>query len=212
MRPLLLHGPAIEASRKKLQEIKNKFNPDNIVVFGKGEEKGIILANLQAQSLFEGERLIVLENPDEFFTNYTLYSIPYTLTLWFDHEVDIKKWPGFEYHLFPESKDVSIFPFLDYLAAKDKRAYLEIEKIKNAGFDINYILTMVFYLLRNLVATPLKAPDFVKKKLAKQRTSFNLESLTALYKYLLEIDFKIKSGFLEKPQAEFLLTTKFLSH
>lgn len=212
---LLLHGPAIEASRRKLQELRKKFNSDNIIVFDEKTDQQQILTNLQSQSLFEGERLVIVENPSGDFTDYTLYPIPCTLILWFDHKIDKKEWPGFEESFFPEGREVSVFPFLDLLAAKDTgsdsaaKAYLEIEKLKAGGFDIHYFLTMVFYLLRNLVVTPKTAPSFVKQKLEKQRSRFNKEKLIDLYKDILEIDFKLKSGFLEKSHAEFLLVQKF---
>lgn len=221
---LLLHGSATNASRKRLQELKKKFDPDNIVVFEEGTDLQIIKGSLLTSPIFSDQQLIILENPPEGLTDYTLYPAPYvsaesgkassayTLILWFDHEVDAKKWPGFEPLFFPEAKEISVFPFLDYLASKDKRALLEIEKLKQAGFDIHYCLTMVFYLLRNLIATPKNAPDFVKRKLIKQRAEFDREKITRLYKDILEIDFKIKSGLLEKPQAEFLLVFEFLGH
>ena len=120
--------------------------------------------------------------------------------------------PGFEVMFFPEGKEVSIFPFLDLLAAKDKKAFLELQKLKDGGFDIYYFLTMTFYLLRNLVATPKRAPDFVRTKLQRQRKNFTEAKITQLYKDLLEIDFKIKSGLMEIPQAEFLLINRFLEH
>ncbi len=205
----LLHGPAINASRRKLQELKKKFSQDNIVVFEEGTDLQVIKGSLVTSPLFPDQQLIILENPSEELSNYTLYSISYTLILWFDHEVDTKKWPGFEPLFFPEAREISVFPFLDYLAAKDQNAFLEMEKIKQAGFDIHYCLTMAFYLLRNLVATPKNAPDFVRKKLARQRARFSTEGIENLYKDLLEIDFKLKSGLLEKPQAEFLLVNKF---
>jgi len=218
MNHLLLHGSAINASRRKLQELKKKFNPETIVVFDSEAHSGQVIASLMTVPMFSEERLIIWENPSEVFalptTNYQLPASrgePTTMVLWFDHEVDAKKWPGFEVLFFPEAKEVSVFQFLDYLAAKDKRAFLEIEKLKKAGFDIHYFLTMTFYLLRNLVVTPKNAPDFVRRKLVRQRTGFNLEDITKLYKDLLEIDFKIKSGLLEKPQAEFLLVNKFIN-
>ncbi len=210
MRPLILHGLATSASRKKLLSIKEKFNSDNVVTFAAKIDLPEILVSLQSQSLFDGERLLIIENPPEDILNYTLYPIPYTLILWFDHEIDIKKWPGFESLLFPESKEISVFPFLDCLAAKDKKAFLELAKLKKGGFDIYYLLTMVFYLLRSLVNITKNAPDFVRKKLLRQKNGFNMEKITSLYKELLEIDFKIKSGLLEKDQAEFLLINGFL--
>ena len=181
---------------------------DDVVVFEQKSDLQQILTNLQSQSLFDTERLVILENPPDSFQLSTV-NCQLSTVLWFDHEVDIKKWPGFEALFFPESREVSIFPFLDMLATGDKRAYLEMDKLKKAGFDMQYFITMTFYLLRNLVATPKKAPDFVKKKLQKQRQRFNLKKIETLYKDILWLDFKIKSGFLEKDQAEFLLIDKF---
>ncbi len=211
MTPLLLHGPAISASRRKLQDLRKKFNPETIVVFEEGANVQTILGSLLTPSLFSDQQLIILENPpvDLNLGSLTLHD-SLALILWFDHEVDIKKWPGYESTFFPESKEVSVFAFLDYLAAKDQKAFLEMEKLRNAGFDIHYLLTMAFYLLRRLAVTPKTAPDFVRKKLARQRTRFSMEDIKNLYKDILEIDFKLKSGLLEKPQAEFLLVNKFI--
>ena len=229
---LALHGPAIEASRRKLWELRKKFDSDNVVVFEEGTDLQVIKGSLETSPLFSDQQLIILENPPEDLANYILplqkgrvnhislgeaASSAYTIILWFDHIVDTKKWPGFEYLFFPESKEVTVFHFLDYLAAQDTRVFLEIEKFKKTtapvgrqGLDIHYFITMVFYLLRNLVATPKTAPDFVKQKLAKQRSNFSKERLINLYRDILEIDFKLKSGLLEKNQAEFLLVNKFI--
>ncbi len=219
MMPLLLHGPATWASRRKLSQLKGKYDPANVVIFESSANLGQVLASLMTIPIFSSERLVVWENPSEDFklptTNPDLiganYQLSTSLVLWFDHEIDVKKWPDFEPLLFPESREVSIFPLLDYLAAKDKKAFLEVEKLKKAGFDIHYFLTMVFYLLRNLVNTPKNAPVFVRDKLQRQRKNFTYVHITSLYKYLLEMDFKIKSGFLEKDQAEFLLVNQFLN-
>lgn len=210
MRQLLLHGPAIEASRRKLQEVKFKFHTDNVIVFEKGEDSKGILATLQSVPMFDGERLVIVENPSNDLQSLTCDASSLMLVLWFDHTVDVKEWPGFENLFFPEKREVSVFPFLDYLVAKDIKAFVEMEKLKSNGFDIHYFLTMTFYLLRNLAATPKNAPDFVKQKLIKQRVGFSMEKITDLYKDMLEIDFKIKMGLLEKTQAEFLLVSKFL--
>lgn len=210
MKPLLLHGPAKTASRKKLVDLKQKFDQNNVVVYEEGTDLQSIKTALSSQSLFGDRQLIILENPpDDLKFQYFKFQID--LILWFDHEVDTKKWPGFEYLFFPEAREISVFPLLDLLAAKDTKAYLEIEKLKKAGFDIHYFLTMTFYLLRVLAVTPQNAPQFVKDKLQRQRRNFPVEKIVKLYKDILEIDFKIKSGLLEKEQAEFLLVNKFLS-
>ncbi|MBI3109669.1 hypothetical protein HYZ06_01370 [Candidatus Daviesbacteria bacterium] len=209
MKAVLLHGPAIDASRKKLSEIKDKFEPENIMVFEKGAEPAEILTSLRSQSLFDGDRLIILENPSEGFNNYTLHPNPLTLVLWFDHEIDTKNFKG-DVLFFPEAKEVSVFPFLDLLGQRDKRAFLALDKLKRAGYDSQYLITMILYLLRNLVAKPKGVKDFVKNKNAKMRINFAPDQLVNLYKSVLETDFKIKSGLLDEPQAEFLLVNSFL--
>lgn len=222
----LLHGPGKTGSRQKLIEIKEKFDPSNIVVFEEGSSSKDIADNLVSTSLFSDERLVVLENPPEDFTNYTLYPIPYvpegkessayTLILWFDREVSEKKpiiaWVkknNGQILYFPESKEISVFPFLDYLGNRDKRAFLEMDNLKKAGYDSQYLITMIFYLLRNLIYTPTIAKDFVKNKNARMRTNFSQEELVDLYKFILETDFKIKSGLIDETQAEFMLVKAF---
>lgn len=218
MKLLLLHGPAINSSRLRLSVFRQKFSANEVMVYESGAGIQEIMGGLLTMPLLSEQRLIILENPPEDFTVDSFDSTDsLTLILWFDREVSekskvldwVKKNKG-EVLYFPEAKEVSVFPFLDCLAAKDQKAFLEIEKLKKGGFDIYYLLTMTFYLLRNLVVTPKNAPDFIRNKLIKQRNGFSKEKLTSLYKDLLEIDFKIKSGLLEKPQAEFLLVNKFL--
>ncbi|MEK7120474.1 MAG: hypothetical protein AAB840_00085 [Patescibacteria group bacterium] len=209
MKLALLHGPAISSSRKKLIEIKQKFDTNNVVTFEKGVEIADILASLQTVSMFDEEKLIIAENPSEDFTvDYTLYPNPYTLILWYDHE--IKKAPdGAQVLFFPEAREISVFPFLDNLGNKDKKAFVEFDKLKKAGFDTQYMVTMIFYLLRTLCCTPKSSPEFVKKKIASQKHNFSEDELVNLYKYVIETDFKIKSGLMEPAQAEFLLVNMF---
>lgn len=215
MRLLLLHGPGINSSRLKLTNLKKDFDPLDVVVYEEGSDVETIKGGLMTLPLLSEQRLAILENPLEDFIDYPLPTTHYQLILWFDHEVSEKKpvmeWVkgGGQIFYFPESKEVSVFPFLDYLTAGDKKAFLEMDKLKKAGFDSHYLIAMVFYLLRNLVATPQNAPQFVRDKLQRQRRRFSLEDIKGLYKEILEIDLKIKSGLLEKEQAEFLLVNLF---
>ena len=222
----------IASSRKKLVDLKKDFDPNNIVVFGEGGSLEEINNNLAATPLFSTDRLVVLENPPDDVTNYQLPASPakrgepttnYQLILWFDHEITDKK-PIFsfvkenmgEILYFPESKEVSIFSFLDSLAGGDKQSYaahkkalLEASKLKKAGFDLFYLVTMIFFSLRNLILTPKNAPYFVKEKLQRQRKRFNSEDIKNIYKYILDIEFKIKSGLLDIEHAEFLIINVF---
>lgn len=217
MKTYLLHGLAKAASRRKLLEIKQKFDPNNVIIFDEGSSPQDIKDNLVASSLFSEERLVILENPPEDFTDYTLYPIPCTLIFWFDHELSdkkpimewVKKLRG-EILFFPEGKEISVFPFLDLLAEGNIKAFLEMKKLKDSGFDIFYFNTMTVYLLRNLLNTPKNVPHFVANKLQRQRVRFNQKKITNLYKNILELDFKLKSGLIEPEQAEFMLVNKFI--
>lgn len=216
MKLLLLHGSANNASREYLINIKRKFDQNNVVTYESGVSVEEVLGSLMTQPLLGEPQLVVWENPDE---NLSLDSslLPPTSSLifWFDHELKNKslldwvKKNGGQISFFPESKEVSVFPLLDKLANGEKNAFLEVDKLKKGGFDIFYIITMVYYLLRTLTVTPKNAPEFVKKKLNRQRERFDLEKIKNLYKYILEMEFKLKSGLLEKDQAEFLLVNLF---
>ncbi len=224
MNLVLLHGPGILNSRQKLTQIKKGFNASNVVIFENGVDLQTVLATLMTTSLLPEEQLIILENLPEDF-NYILTSIPlgeaassaYTLVIWFDHEVDIKK-PIYKFVsdnkgeiiLFPEGKEVSVFPFLDTLGFKDYKAYLELEKLKKSGAQTQYLITMVLYLLRSLASPSKKSPKFVIDKILKQQQNFPADKIKELYKFILETDFKIKSGLLENKQAEFMLVDKFI--
>lgn len=211
----LLHGPAITNSRKKLSGLKDTFK-GNVLVFGKGTDPQTILAHLMTPTLLDGEQLIILENPPEDFVfDSSLITDHSSLIFWFDHEISEKKllmgWlkkQSAEILFFPESREKSVFPFLDLLGNQDKKAYLELAKLRTAGFDLQYFITMVFYLLRSFINPNPKAPTFAKQKLIKQRQNF--PDLAKIYQQILELDFKVKSGLLEDGQAEFQLVNTFL--
>lgn len=218
MKPLLLHGGAKIASRKKLIDLKQQFDSSSISVFEQGSSVQDILGAVATVPLLQEERLIILENPPEdFFYDLSLVTGHLLLVLWFDHQLKessaVLKWireQKGEILNFPESREKSIFPLLDMLTQGDKKAFFELEQLKLAGFDIQYFITMIFYQLRNLAAAPAKAPQFVKEKLIRQKDRFSQERIKTLYREILEIDFKIKSGLLETKQAEFLIVSKFL--
>lgn len=217
MKVVLLHGPAKVASRKKLIELKQKFDPNNVVVFENGASIQDISASIATLPMFSDERLIILENIDEnIIFDLPLITYHSSLIFWFDHAVVkkailefIRKNNG-QVLFFEGEREISVFPFLDLLADGNKKAFLEIKKLKERNFDIFYFNTMVFYLLRNLVNTPKNAPAFVLQKLERQRKNFNLQRITRLYKEVLELDFKLKNGQIEPLHAEFVMINNFM--
>src|SRR5689334_16974281 len=135
MKLRLLHGPAQISSRSKLLEIKKSFSSDDIVIFTEGANLQDILGTISTPSLLSTNQLIILENPPEDLVLGNINDL--TLVLWFDHEVStkkpileaIKKNKG-EILFFPAEKEASIFPLLDLLANRDKKAFLELSKLQ----------------------------------------------------------------------------------
>lgn len=215
---LLLHGPAVTSSRKKLSEIKKGFDPANVVVFEPGSSVGRIIADVQTVPIFGQDRLFILENPPEDI-DYRLSPADYWLIFWFDHEVGEKKplmsWlrqSKGEALFFKEEKEVSVFPFLDDLGNKDKNAFVKLNRLKAENLDSQYIIAMIFYLLRSLTVIKKNAPEFVRQKQLRQKKNFSAADLVKLYRFVLETDFKIKSGLLEPEQAEFSLVSRFIAN
>ncbi len=218
MKVVVLHGPGKTGSRNKLLEIKQKYTDENVVVLPGGVTEMELKSALNTDSLFSEERLVIIENPSESFKLEGLSGAEgVTLVIWLDKDLDARKSLfkslkefGAQLLNFPEAKEMSVFPFLDNLADGKKEAFLELKKLNEAGYDSQYYITMIFYMLRSLVATPKNAPSFVKQKLSRQRGRFSESDLTELYKFVLETDFKIKSGLIENDQAQFLLVNRFL--
>ncbi len=91
MKLLVLHGAAKVASRKKLTDLKQKFDTNNAIVYEEGADLQTVLGSISTPSLFSDEQLIILENPSEDFVNLPLNPTHHTLVRWFDHEVSEKK-------------------------------------------------------------------------------------------------------------------------
>lgn len=212
----LLHGPGVTSSRSKLQYIKRGFDPNSIVVFGAESSPDRVAGSLLTSPLFSQDMLIIWENPPEDCAIDAALTDRLSLVLWFDSELKPKS-PALEFvkknngeiFFFGEAKEVSAFGFLDCLGSRDGKAFLELQKLKSARYDFFYALAMVYYLLRSLVCLPVNTPEFVRKKTAKQRLNFTANDLRELYRGILEIEFGLKTGLLDIPQAEFLLVNFF---
>lgn len=214
---VLLHGPAIVVSRQYLSNIRSKFKAEDIEVFEKNARLEEIHLSLSSQSMFSENRLIVVENPPESFNLESISSLQGMLVLWFDHEIGKEKIvskfiqeKGGEIVFFSESKEVSIFPFLDLLGMKSPKAFIQLKKLKQSGFDTVYLITMVLYLLRSFILTNKSSSAFVQEKKDKQKNNFSLEEIKRLYEYILSLDYKVKVGNIDKDQAEFLLVQAFV--
>lgn len=213
----LLHGPGIISSRKQLINIKSQFSNNNVIWFDQASSSQQVFSALNTLSLISEPRLYIFENlPDSLsFENYQIEADD-CLVFWYGKELDeknkihqfIKKNQG-NINFFSESAEITIFPLLDYLGNKDKRAFLELTKVKKLNFDLQYIITMILYLLRNLATLP-KGPEFIRRKISQQQKNFTPTQIKNLYQSVLEIDYKFKNGLLDSAEAEFQLINGFL--
>ncbi len=208
MKLIILHGNALIAQSEKISQIKKEFESMEILEFsGKEKDFAGILPELTTLQLFSADRLIILDNFDEKLID--LEKLPedenLTLVLKFNKPLSaasklLKSANIFKPRviLLSEKDESSIFPFLDDLSNKNsKAAFLKLDKLyEELGFQ--YILTMIFYMLRRLILPTKSLPSFVLQKIEKQKSNFPLQKVMMLYKYALETDFKIKSGLMEE--------------
>lgn len=215
---ILIHGNDLSAIGNKITQLKSSFEPlsvNELSVKSLGWEQ--VCLDLSTSGLFEEKRLVILEDLDP---NIELEKIPDNESLTVVLKIT-KQLPQTskilksavskkaQILLFAQKEDSKIFLFLDLLAEKKPPALNNLDKlIDDEGGQ--YILSMIFYMLRRLVVTPKGLPPFVVNKIEKQKRLFNSEDITHLYKVALEADFKIKTGILNEKLALTLLTREIL--
>lgn len=216
---IILHGNGLTGQINKLQDIKSRFDPLNIFqISGKESDFEQAVVNLSTASLFAEERLVILE---EFEESLDLSKLPseseLTIVLRFQKSLPVnskllKSAASLnpQIILVTETEETSIFPFLDKLAEKRSQALAELDPLLEQ-FGGQYLLTMIFYMLRRLILRPKKLPEFVLRKLEVQRKIFDLKKLKALYRFALETDFKMKNGLIEEKLGLTLLLNRILT-
>lgn len=218
MKIILVHGAGLGNGYKKIQQIKKEFTGEVKEFRGKDiEYRDLEMEVMGGRGLFSDKKLIILENLEK---NFDLKKInefaDVTLVLFFTKNLTannaylkLARELKFDIYFFAETDEVSVFPFLDMLAEKKIGALSEFEKLY-AKYGGQYILTMIFYQLRKFILTPKKLPDFVLKKINRQKQYFTNQRVKELYKYVLETDYKIKNGLIDEKLGITLVCQKFL--
>ncbi|MBI2022622.1 hypothetical protein HYS97_02150 [Candidatus Daviesbacteria bacterium] len=220
MKLFLIHGNGLVGQSNKISQIKKNFDSLAIVeISGKETDFKQAVLDLSTPQLFSDNRLMVLDGFDE---DVDLASLPpdesLTVVLRFTKQLNsssliIKSAQKLkaEILLFSEEEETSIFPFLDALAEKAPQALNQLDKLID-GYGSQYVLTMMFYLLRRQVIGSKKLPPFIMQKIERQKRNFPKEKIEKLYKFGLETDFKIKSGLMEERLGLTLFADKFLTN
>lgn len=96
--------------------------------------------------------------------------------------------------VFDEKIDARIFPFLDAVSQRNRKAALrELSALFSSGSDPIYITTMLVWQFRQIIA-PEMASGFVKKKVEMVKKNFSFEELRRIYYQLLQTDVALKTG------------------
>ncbi len=199
----LIHGDNTTLSFNYLTDLKKNFNGEAITLVAKEQTSITLNENFASQSLFETEKLIIIENPGstkKLFddlevptsTNVVLYE-PKKLTF---AEVQSfqKKLPGLGVQEF--KLDPVVFKFVESLAPGNQKVMLPLwnEYIKSEEPEI--ALSMLARQVRLL----LGGDDFQnlapwqKDRVINQAKKFTKEQLIVFHSKLLEADYNSKSG------------------
>lgn len=206
----LLHGDDQVLSRKRLREIvEESKEKGEEVVFLQGTKVTFsqIKSALESQSLFGGEKVLILENflgsgrgkEKEKILPFLLEGkFQNDLIIWEEKEIK-GLFKGFDVETF--KLPPLIFKFLDSLKPGENRESLRIldDLLKRAEGEM--ILSMLIRRLRLLLLASDQNEEglsallpWQKKKMMVQAKFFTKEELLRLYREILEIDFLQKTS------------------
>ncbi len=223
----LFHGENQPALRDALLELKKSYRETTFWEkdpFAGKAEAGELALYLASPTFFgvgdssEGRRgeLVVIEDLkldylDELISLARKGSKDILIA--FADKIPIKKLPkggGLRIRYFREEIPQNIFPFLDALGAKDRRkAFAEAHRLLREGEDVHFLLTMIFWQMRNLAQVKGGAVrglhPYVLGKLRRLEKNFGEEDLSRIFSLLLKEDLAAKKGRTTGATFDFLI-------
>lgn len=222
---VILHGEDIARSRKALESAKTQKKSQEVITLdGAKITLSELKQALEAKSLFGQERIVILENflgsrktkEQEKIIDY-LKSEKQNLDLiiWEDQEVNsllLRSFPHAQVQVF--KLDPLLFRFLDTLKPQNSQKMIEALRLALTQEDANlifYLLVRQFRLLlvlRNGEEASLeevgRLVSWQRTKIAKQAQYFTPQKLLAVYRELLAIDYREKTGSAAYPLPQTL--------
>ncbi len=122
---------------------------------------------------------------------------------------DLAKFKGAQIQTFWEDVPKNIFPFLDALGAKErKRALGELHRLTKEGIDLDYLVKMIGWQIRNLARVRsgevVGIAPYVVAKFRKFAKNWSSEDIKHAFRLLLLQDRRQKSG--KKVPFDFLVS------
>ena len=202
----LIHGDDTARSRMALQEEKLKYTGSEVIVLNGGQ---ISISELtlatESNSLFSTPKLIIIEN-------ILKENQMHTIIIWEDRKIEagpIKKY-------FSKAKLMSfdfpaqLFKFLDSISPHNEKnllySYHDLLKKEAAELIFVMLLRQFRYMLmaKDLKGEVAELPSWQAQKLYRQASFFTLENLISLYRQLISIDYRIKTGQTPLPLSKLL--------
>lgn len=172
-------------------------------------------AYLSAPTLFGEKELIVIENPNlgeigergELTERGEGKDIIFLFSQRLRQDA-LLKFKGAKVTTFWEEAPTNIFPLLDAILAREKKkALLEAHRLLKEGTDLDFILKMIGWQLRNLAKVAGGAggslAPYLRKKVGSFARNWSVKDLKKAFALLLESDLKIKKG--KKTPLDFLI-------
>lgn len=210
----LLTGPGEGRKRDFSLNLKGRYSKEAVTAVDlKVDSFSKCLDQVGALSLFEqNKRLLVVENVADSLDLHLLSSNNPNLDLLLltgsskESSVLIKSARELKTQVlnFEGEEETSAFPYLDFLIEGKAEAFVELKKLL-AEYGGIYTLSMVYYLLRRNVL-PLPKSSFAAQKIERQKKKILNSAWEEIYRQVLEIEFKVKSGLISEELGLFVLT------
>lgn len=204
---VIIHGNNINSSRSELGNYKTKNSDKEIITLdGNTASETDLIQALETTSLFEKNKLIILENfisknKIKTFFSFLNKNSAKNIIIWENKEItktNLSKIPKdalkFVYN-FPQI----IYQFLDSFTPQNYLSVLDLYKCCRKTMEPEQIFYLLVRHLRCLIMVK-ENPDEIKslpywkvKKLTNQAKFFTMEKLLHMYSQFFEIDCKIKT-------------------
>ncbi|MBI4066941.1 hypothetical protein HY407_01045 [Candidatus Gottesmanbacteria bacterium] len=208
----IIHGDDEVTSRNKLKDLKEKSKEkETITLDGKNITIADLKQALESQSLFLLEKLVIIENlltrrpskeRDEAIKYISANKFDSDIIHYEEKEVTpavLKKFPSAQnFNFKPQG---NIFKFVDNIRPSSSKFLVPLfhELIKTEPPEVVFV--MIVRQIRNILLASDSTSDYLKEfapwqkaKISSQAKYFRQDYLVTIYRKLLEIDYKIKSG------------------
>lgn len=207
----LIHGSNGLASFRALEQIKNKFDELSITkLAGSGLDLNDLKEAVETPS-FSGPRLVIVEDLNQNRSPSLLKELAtYLKKVPPDAELVIYERKllapdsgllslPVKIQAFPQASGVNVFAWGDSVGGRQPGPAIKgWQKLIESGEDEEYLFLMIVRQFRLLVLAksghPPKGPDFVREKIAAQSRLWSEAELRSVYRKLLEIDRRHKTG------------------